>query len=73
MIDFFEIDHLTSVKAEDLKKRKKRYQSFFVSLTWTPLTYIPGSVHAVHRYSVDSFSYSGPSRILGSDGKQITA
>ena len=26
----------------------------------------------VHRYSVDIFSYSGPSRILGSDGKQNT-
>ena len=28
---------------------------------------------SVHRYSVDIFSYSGPSLILGSDGKQITA
>ena len=27
----------------------------------------------VHRYSVDLFSYSGPSGILGSDGKQNTA
>ena len=27
----------------------------------------------VHRYSVDVFSYSGPSGILGSDRKQITA
>ena len=27
----------------------------------------------VHRYSVDIFSYSGPSGILGSDGKQNTA
>ena len=27
----------------------------------------------VHRYSVDIFSYSGPSRILGSDGKQNIA
>ena len=26
----------------------------------------------VHRYSVDIFPYSGPSRILGSDGKQST-
>ena len=26
----------------------------------------------VHRYSVDIFSYSGPSGILCSDGKQIT-
>ena len=28
---------------------------------------------AVHRYSVDIFSYSGPSGIFGSDGKQNTA
>ena len=27
----------------------------------------------VHRYSVERFSYSGPSGILGSDGKQNTA
>ena len=27
----------------------------------------------VHRYSVDIFSYSGPSGILGSDRKQNTA
>ena len=27
----------------------------------------------VHRYSVDIFSYSGPSGILGSDGKQNIA
>ena len=27
----------------------------------------------VHRYSVDFFSDSGPSGILGSDGKQNTA
>ena len=27
----------------------------------------------VHRYSVDFFSYSGPSGIFGSDGKQNTA
>ena len=27
----------------------------------------------VHQYSVDIFSYSGPSAILGSGGKQITA
>ena len=27
----------------------------------------------VHRYSVDMFSYSGPSGILGSYGKQNTA
>ena len=27
----------------------------------------------VHRYSVDIFAYSGPSGILGSDGKQSTA
>ena len=27
----------------------------------------------VHRYSVDIFSYPGPSGILGSDGKQNTA
>ena len=27
----------------------------------------------VHRYSVDFFSYSGPSGILGSDGKQNIA
>ena len=27
----------------------------------------------VHRYSVDIFSYSGPSGILGSDGRQNTA
>ena len=26
----------------------------------------------VHRYSVDIFSYSGPSGILGSEGKQNT-
>ena len=26
----------------------------------------------VHRYSVDIFSYSGPSGILGSDGKENT-
>ena len=26
-----------------------------------------------HRYIVDIFSYSGPSEILGSDGKQNTA
>ena len=26
----------------------------------------------VHRHSVDFFSYSGPSGILGSDGKQNT-
>ena len=25
----------------------------------------------IHQYSVDIFSYSGPSGILGSDGKQI--
>ena len=25
----------------------------------------------MHQYSVDIFSYSGPSGILGSDGKQI--
>ena len=28
---------------------------------------------SVHRYSVDIFSYSGPSGILGSDGKQNAA
>ena len=27
----------------------------------------------IHRYSVDIFPYSGPSGILGSDGKQDTA
>ena len=27
----------------------------------------------VHRYSADIFSYSGPSGILGSEGKQNTA
>ena len=27
----------------------------------------------IHRYSFDIFSYSGPSGILGSDGKQNTA
>ena len=27
----------------------------------------------VHQYSVDIFSYSGPSEILGSDGKQNIA
>ena len=27
----------------------------------------------VHRYSVDLYSYSGPSGLLGSDGKQNTA
>ena len=27
----------------------------------------------VHRYSFDIFSYSGPTGILGSDGKQNTA
>ena len=27
----------------------------------------------VHQYSVDIFSYTGPSGILGSDGKQYTA
>ena len=27
----------------------------------------------VHQYSVDIFSYSGPLRILGSEGKQNTA
>ena len=27
----------------------------------------------VHRYSVDMFSYSGPSEIFSSDGKQNTA
>ena len=28
---------------------------------------------SAYRYSVDNFSYSGPSGILGSDGKQNTA
>ena len=27
----------------------------------------------VHRYSVDIFAYSSPSRMLGADGKQNTA
>ena len=30
-------------------------------------------VLSIHRYSVDIFSYPGPSGILGSDGKHNTA
>ena len=32
-----------------------------------------GKLLPVHRYSVDIFSYAGPSGILGSDRKQNTA
>ena len=49
MIDFFKIDHLTSVKISwGLKKKKINVvRAFFVRLTWTPLTKFPGSVHDI--------------------------
>ena len=30
-------------------------------------------VYPLHRYSVDNFTYDGPSGILGSDGKQTAS
>ena len=50
----------------------KEFTCFFVCKQLLFLCGV-GKISLLHRYSVDIFSYSSPSGILGSDGKQNTS